>query len=433
MGVVASVPAEVWPPTVTPDMYFDFDLGEGYWGGSAKTLSDFIDDGGGTYRILWGDLGLSGTENYTMMVEVYNDALAFDATSVTDVFSFKESSTVATNFRIPQPAETTFGGFTITPTFVYKNPTQTNAISVFETPGGNNLTNVAYGRIRSLAARENGGDTRTISSHGARTDVGITNTGTSYPAGTKYLYINQAPSTFGDAVGTPNTSGLPIKRVALWADVLTDAQLWATSRFGRAGLTILGDSFLTGGRMRRAITEHIEDQGRPLSFGFHIDAVGGVGLDAHATRFASLTDNHDDYLIIMEGGWDNDYATSVSALASIVGNLTHDNWVVVEPNPINAIGTPQRDGWNDLHYGASDNPGTRAFYNHVVSTYGAAHYLKTYDLMLANGDGSAGDLADIAAGQWPGNVTDDGTHPNTVGHELLGGLIGDYAIAQKWV
>lgn len=425
----ATAPQEAWPPVSSPAVYFDFDLGEGYWGGSAKTTLDLIDDGSGAYRIDVGDLGLSGTEDYTMLVEFYNDAAALDATSATDLLGWRVASP-SNNFSIIQRSATQALGVNLYPRISQNTPLGTKDTFVWNLGSGSTDLAVTEGIQRLVVSRENGADTVAANSMAGFSNVNVTNTNTSYPASGYYLYINQSPSTYGNAAGTPNTTGTPIRRIAIWDRVLTPAELFKASRYDRPGILLLGDSFQNNGETRRRLQNELEGRGLgPVAIAYN--GVGSQGLDSHATRYAALDSvYYDEYLLIDEGGWDNDVTTSKAAIDSILSNITHDQWAIVEPNPLNAIGTTERDAWNDMFYGASDNAGAREIYNYVG---GDAHYIKTYDTMLANGDGGATDLARIADGLWPLNVAGDGTHPNVLGQQLRAGLIADYAVARKWI
>lgn len=427
-----AAPAEVWPPSGSPDLYFDFDLGEGYWGGSSKVRSDFIidvDDGlTSAYRVLWGDLGIPAGEDFTMMVEIDNDALEPEATTTSDLMSFKVTASVHNSLRAvinSQPR-----GWNAYGNFSHLNPSASGNVGVSNLETGLDNT-TAQGRQRIIAARENGVNSRMISSMGKmNTMPGGVNTDTAHPSSNRHLYINQQPGTYGTEAGTANTSGLPIKRIAFWGRALSEAEMFTISRFGRPGILFSGDSFVAGGNLRQEFVKTVEALGKgPVAVAY--DGVGGTGLTAHALRYASRPEFWPEYLVIMDGGFEtgDGIAAAKAAIDSYLSNLTHDNWVFIEPNPLNALGTPQRDEWNDFFFGAADNTGARELYNYI----GADHYIKTYDAMLAAGDGSTEDNAAIASGLWPESTTGDGTHLNDKGLAIFAGLIADYAEAKSWV
>jgi hypothetical protein len=426
-----TAPQEVWPPTATPDFYFDFDLGEGYWGGSAKTLSDFIDDGSGSYRVSFGDLGLTGTEDYAMMMEFYNDDTEFSASDTDMVLAFKRASNKFAYMRAQQPPITE-NGWDVNGRFSYTDPTRSRDAGHGNIATGSD-NSIALGLQRVIGSRKLGEVAKAVSSQGGQfsLDPGVS-TNTNLPDSDKSLYINQAADAYGVIASDPNTSGVQLKRVALWGRSLTDTEMWQTSRFGRPGILFSGDSFVAGGVLRQTLVGILDQRGLgPVATTY--DGVGESSLTDHAIRYAALDPFlHGEYLIIMDGGFEisDGIQAAKDAIDSYLSNLTHDNWVFIEPNSIPALGTANRDIWDDFFYGASDNTGARELYNHI----GADHYIKTYDTMLANGDGSPEDNARIAAGQWPYNVVNqDGIHMSDFGMELVMGLVADYMQAKKWV
>jgi hypothetical protein len=149
-----TAPQEVWPPEATPDFYFDFDLGEGYWGGSAKTLSDFIDDGSGAYRVSFADLSLTGTEDYAMMMEFYNDDTEFSASDTDMVLAFKRASNKFAYMRAQQPPITENGG-DVNGRFSYTDPTRSRDAGHGNIATGSD-NSIALGLQRVIGSRKLG-------------------------------------------------------------------------------------------------------------------------------------------------------------------------------------------------------------------------------------------------------------------------------------
>ena len=407
---VSQAPTEVWPPVITPDAWFDFVTGEGYWNGAARTISDFGLNSGDSYGVTFGDMGIPTGNDYSMMVETEYGG-AFNASSAT----FAQMYVLRTGSdRASIEGRETTGRVDVA--FPYGS----GALPLVE----------ATGIVRTGLTTKIGDPLSYNNSRSEMRFFSQDTTSATIPISTQHLFINATPDVTATNFNLLNTTGLPIRRFAFWATPLTDQQLYDLNRFDRHGVYFSGDSFISNGNIAGEFLKAIEAAGHgPV--GIVADGVGGEALPDHVIRHTARPTSWGDCLFIVDGGFDtvSGLTASTDAIDTYVSNLGHDRWALVEPNPLNPLGDSRRDEWNDFFYGHEGNTGARALYNYV----GPEHYVKTYDTMLANGDGSSTDNDLIAQGKWPLNVTYDGTHPNALGDELFGGLMAAHAIAKKWV
>ncbi len=389
ISITDSTPA--WLPADAV-FFADFDNGLFYWDGATRTLGDLTDNGDGTYDV---DLATAlDMGNLSGFVEVTNsDTPVLNETC----FGLFNSSNNA-RFEV-----VTSSGDELR---IYDTGTLGFAISGFDDGGGSNS---GWKRFRCAW---------------------------SYSAGSPRLVFNGYSDTAvnGDAVSVPGMDRVGIgwrrwssgplfsgtvQKVCIIDAAKTDEELRELNRYERnqIGIHWLGDSFLNGGAIRDDFDDLVVARGQ--YFFTSTDQAGASSLTEQAARFAAKPRYWGQTLVIVDGGLTaND--SSVAALQSIVGNLTHDRWLYVQSNPKETTGTGDRGNW--------DNEDAA-----ILTFCGPEHYLETKSVMQANGDGGATDNADIANDIWPTSLRTDPAHPNSAGRAILGQLIYDRIVAEGWL
>jgi hypothetical protein len=207
-----------------------------------------------------------------------------------------------------------------------------------------------------------------------------------------------------------------VRRVVFWPRKLSDDELTAFYLDGDGtNLHLLGDSFATAAALAALHTALIEER-RTIS----LDGVGGSSLAQQAARFAATPQYWDRTLLIIDGGLDDTAAAAIAAIDDMAGRLTHGRWAYMQPAPgPNAIGSPERATWDAAQ---------AAIRAHV----GEARYIETLPALQAAADGSANDLADVAAGLTPRSLRSDSVHETAAGTAIRMGAVAARLTALGW-
>jgi hypothetical protein len=396
------------PAWLRPNALFDADFENGrfYWDGEKRPLSALTDDGTG-YRLAdptWLDL-----DDATVEVDWKTHTAAASAYTL---FSVREgggnNATIATAFGSAEPR--------------IEMLIDSTSDAFFPEFKINQTYGLARGRRRVVAAFKTGEDMRAVTDGFAVTDGQSMR---DFPNLTGSSELTIGVNSWGTSVPYPST----IYRASFVQGAKASGQMKAaaiSSNF--APVHFLGDSFLNGvsfggGSGDPSLAEYVRisiDGQEYVAFSF--DAVGGSSFTEQAARFALTPQYNSATLVIVDGGAaDMNAATAETAIADIVGNLTHDRWLYVAGNPQYATGEPQRNVWDAMvaaveAYGSADN-----FYNPLAD-------------MQAEGDGGATDNAAIADDLWPPSLLEgDLVHPNDAGRQVLGQLIAAALQERGWL
>jgi hypothetical protein len=183
---------------------------------------------------------------------------------------------------------------------------------------------------------------------------------------------------------------------------------------------LIGDSFLNGVGLEQYLRKNLTSSVRSWSK----DGVGGSSLADQKTRFDATPWHYGQPLIIMDGGLTDSLATAQASIQGMIAHLTHDRWLYIENGY-----TPGQD-----ETGMTERLVQDAIHAWIIDTY-PGHYVPTLATMQTYSDGSAGDIAAVAAGLWPTSQTSDGLHPTTGaggGQEHLAQIIVDAINAKGW-
>jgi len=209
-----------------------------------------------------------------------------------------------------------------------------------------------------------------------------------------------------------------VKRVIYWPKAFSATWMLARSLdTTKSNLHLHGDSFVNQTNLRLLRDQFIDDPYRVFTF----DGVGGSTLTEQAARFALTPSVWNRTLLIMDGGLDTDGATSIAAIADMVGRLSHSRWLYVEPSPAeNWAGSP-----------------ARATYDAAVATIrayvGESRFVETLTPAKAASSGDANDIADVANNIWPRSLRSDSIHPTTAGWTVAIGVpLRAKLIANGW-
>jgi hypothetical protein len=233
---------------------------------------------------------------------------------------------------------------------------------------------------------------------------------------------------FGCRAYHPTTADSPLTNatlrcVTVWNTDLTDQHMNALGRgpvILKPPVHLLGDSFLNNYDVFSTLKVLAVSRGY---VGFSQDGVGGNTLTQHAVRYLSLNRKfRDSTLVICEMGWDGVWADTEIALKSILGGITHDRWLILEPAPNQDAGT-----------------GGRAIYDEFMSKireFAGDRWVPTLDAAMALSDASPSDIAKVAARRWPTSLTISNTdfHPNhTLGVPFMAGQIYNALVSRSWI
>ena len=170
----------------------------------------------------------------------------------------------------------------------------------------------------------------------------------------------------------------------------------------KSDILTIGDSFAT-----LAFTDALEDHLGIRPSAYNLDGVGGSTMLQQAVRHALTPLRWGDVTVMMDGGNDDTAADSISAIDSMVANLTTDRWMWVQPSPKNYLdGSPERATWDAK---------IAEVVAHITTTYGAEHYVECLTALKAGNDGSAQDLIDVANNIVPDSLRTDPIHENLAG------------------
>lgn len=210
-----------------------------------------------------------------------------------------------------------------------------------------------------------------------------------------------------DGDGNNPLTDVVLHRVALYAGAKSESEMWTLMSEGVANpVHVLGDSFVAQGQYPERLENFTKDDGFIM---YTEDGVGGVAFvepdgTGHAQRFDETPQYYDSTLIIVDGGFEYDHGETEikTAIADILGHLTHTRYLLVEPNPLNVVGSNKRDLWVEGM-------------TWIMEAIDPTHFVPTLEAMYAANDGSSDDLSDVSTGLWPRSLTADGTHPNADG------------------
>ncbi len=208
---------------------------------------------------------------------------------------------------------------------------------------------------------------------------------------TPYLFAKIGRRTFNDqpAFGW-------MENITFWPDAKTQAEMQALALTPSSGnIHLLGDSFVQQTSLD-ALRHTMMDQYRVYSF----DGVGGSSLASHKIRFDATPDKYDRILLIWDGGLTDSEQEAIDAIDGMVAHLTGSQWAYIEPD------------------GSIDDTKLANIVSHINTTYGTGHYIPTLAALQAANDGTAGDLADVAAGLVPGSLRSDSIHLNDAGQQI---------------
>ncbi len=249
-----------------------------------------------------------------------------------------------------------------------------------------------------------------------------------YRSGIKTAGSLVAPTKLGFgcrpwASGDPDNqaANMTLKCVTIYNATLSDGQIETLGGRGVASpIHLLGDSFFNNYDVLQNIEKLLTRGYVPRSQ----DGVGGTTLADQAIRYRDNAAKwHDATLVIGDMGFDSVTAQdAIDAINSILTNITHDRWVFLEPAPNLDNGSPTRTAYDAKMA--------------TVEAYCGAHWVPTLDLAMAESDGSAEDLAKVAARRWPTSLTvsDADFHPNhNLGAPFLGALIYDALVARGYI
>ena len=240
--------------------------------------------------------------------------------------------------------------------------------------------------------------------------------------------VNIGYRQLGGSKDRPFLGDMDSITVVAWPFAMSQAQIEAMMprSFERTPpLHMLGDSFLNG-------ISYLDGGGLfdrlridALANGYAMwseDGVGSTSLAQQKVRFDAYPRYWNSTLCIMDGGIEDSAANAVTAIQGMVANLSHERWAYVEPHP----GETQEIG----QAARTSLDGKIA----AIRAYcGDAHFIPTYDQILAANDGSANDLADVANGICPRSLRADGLHHNAAGRVVRSQIMYNWLRARRWI
>lgn len=187
-----------------------------------------------------------------------------------------------------------------------------------------------------------------------------------------------------------------------------------------------GDSYANGGGLIDSIRSLCTDRYVMISD----DVAGGTSLTQQAVRFAAYPRYWDSTLVPLEIGMDGSGEAYCDALDDMIGRLTHDRWLVIEPSydPRFRVGTPER---------TQRDTDIAAINAHLSSLGKADRWVATKAGMQALArEGNATDEQDVADDIWPSDDTywtTDELHQRKVGRDGLAAIIVAALQAKGWI
>jgi len=149
---------------------------------------------------------------------------------------------------------------------------------------------------------------------------------------------------------------------------------------------------------------------------------GGTTLADFLTRFNADSEYHGYNLLIFEGGLDTAGVDCWGSIQSMITQLSHDRYLVVEPVVAanKALGSDAR----------ADHD---AAWNEIVTNIGTSRVIYTKQALADANDGSAGDLQDVADDVCPRSLRTDGIHLNAAGQDVFAAAMRTKLAAEGWV
>lgn len=217
------------------------------------------------------------------------------------------------------------------------------------------------------------------------------------------------------------SSDVTLRRVKIINGALSQNQLDAAMKFSISAQPIhfLGDSGLNFNTLPEEVLLLAAADGKYIPSS--VDGVGGSSLTEQAARHALYSKWYDCTTIIFDWGLDGTGTDAVTAIATIVGRLSHSRWLYVEP--AYEEGVPAGSGARI----------TRDAYIAQIEAYcGASHFLHTKAGLQALNDGSPDDLTDLANDILPRSIRSDQIHLNATGNTGLAALIYPRLVSEGW-
>lgn len=154
---------------------------------------------------------------------------------------------------------------------------------------------------------------------------------------------------------------------------------------------------------------------------FSFDKLSGRPIEDMATRYNLMPVFHDDLLVIMDGGVNDvyDIVGGIESIDSMVGNLTHDKWVYIQPTLPSDWAAEEEEQW-------------QAYMTAMIAHVGEDHYLECIPALQAANDGSTEDLEDVANGYVPRSLRVDPVHETEAAVLIRLNLLKDFINAKGW-
>jgi hypothetical protein len=407
-----TIPKEpVWQKDPNP-VILDFDNDDYTVRGKSISLSDLIDNGGGSYTLedtrWWG-------HDRTYIIDVDSD---LEAGSHAGVFIEALSGNlvneqIAVNSQSPQSQSVV----------IYPS-----SQGLATQKGGGNFAFDVTRRMRIAFVCKAGEPVHIRSNNSAVSNAAKT-------------FVSLPPTAI--KINTAVT-GWTLHRAAFYGEALEGDDLWDAMNAGTGPaahppLHVLGDSFTAWGGYdfgKRVFDEFYDDGPVLLSN----DGVGGVAFyegsgTGHSQRWEHTPQHYGKTLILNDGGYEyRTWGDAISAfgIMSIVQKLKLDGdnlnrWLITEPNPItNEIGGTQRGefdlGMTQMRLLANKNaPNARTVFVETLEAMfciysddaTVTHYDSGDNIISTYVDGMTKgeyDRACVLAGLWPRTASSDATH-----------------------
>jgi hypothetical protein len=393
-------------------LHVDFENDHYYWGGAVKTISDLTVVGAGGYYV---DHSAGITTQALVVLDYEADNDGGDPAGT--IFSWTSGYPSGNRLEWTDAQNSSYGdGLRVycsvfTPAaeyqgFNYNSMSQDDA-------GARYLGNE---RHRVFMTLKNSTLVRQKSDNGVLRN-GIRTVGTlATPTRIGFNCRAWAPTTPDN-----QPTNQEMKRVTIYSTIPADSHIEVIGQTGVAPpFHTLGDSFYnlydTMQNIEKLITQGYVGRSQ--------DGLGGTLLSQQAERYRTNGDHfHDSTLIIGDFGMDSTAAQAIEAIKKILGLITHDRWIYLEPAP-----------------NTDDGTAARATHDGIVNTIrafvGEDHFVETLVPAMAESDGSPADLAKVAARRWPTSLTvsEGDFHPNhTLGCPFLGALIHQALVDRGWL
>lgn len=394
-----TIPTETVSPKSGYAATLDFEKSAFRWGRYARSLTDLVDNGGGSYDL--NDVRAWGVER-TIIADIDTDQDEAAPSGV--MLEFLSDNGINERVMVPD-----YG-------------TQKNIVNGYR--GFNGGTAIAAaalvtsllpgdGKVRARIAWvvKPGESVKIFTQRGS--------TITSHYAGhllpPHALRLNTA------------VAGRVLHRAAVYDEALTGEALYSAMTADRTCVHLLGDSFVAQGS-DKALYDQFADEGSPevLVSG---DGVGGHALfeaygAGHSQRHAGTPQHYGKITVIDDGGFEarREPTQYIAALMSIIqrlhsvtvdGTANVRRFLFMEPNPlVTAADSRFPDWWVPVAK-------IKTMMSDIASNAPTIHlqtrFVSTLEAMFAANNGDVNDVADVLAGLWPRSLTGDGTHPNAAG------------------